>query len=208
MGQDKLWVDVHGRPLLTLTLERAAEAACFDQVVIAAPVHRWDALRELTDAAGFAVIDLVAGGARRQDSVGAALERCTEHEYVCVHDAARPLASPQLFREVLTAAQEYGAATAGIAIVDTVKRVADGHIVETLQRDELIATQTPQAFSTYLLVHAHAAAREDGVVADDDAYLVERLGQRVAVVPGEVRNIKVTHAVDLVLLRALVEEPA
>lgn len=204
MGQDKLWLDVGGRPLLALTLQHAADSGCFEQVAIAAPLQRWDALHELTAGVGFAVIDVVEGGPRRQDSVHAALQRCLDQEYVCVHDAARPLASPQLFRDVLAAAEEIGAATAALPCIDTIKRVAEGHVVETLQRDDLVATQTPQAFSTYLLVHAHQAAIDDGVEADDDAALVERLGQRVAVVPGDPRNLKVTHAQDLTLLRALV----
>lgn len=207
MGQDKLWLDVHGKPLVALTLENAASASCFERVVLAAPRERWDELRNLAAATGFAATDVVEGGERRQDSVYAALQRVTE-EYVCVHDAARPLAPPELFRAVLSAAESAGAATAGVACVDTVKRAHDGHVVETLPRAELIATQTPQAFSTYLLAHAHDAAREDGVEGDDDAYLVERLGQQVAVVPGDPRNIKVTHEQDLRLVRALLEVPA
>ncbi|MBV9100032.1 MAG: 2-C-methyl-D-erythritol 4-phosphate cytidylyltransferase [Candidatus Dormibacteraeota bacterium] len=206
MGQDKLWLDVHGTSVVGLTLRNAGAAGCFDRLVLAAPAERGDALRSLASAAGFLRVDVVEGGPRRQDSVYAALQR-VEDEFVCVHDAARPLAPPQLFRDVLAVAQAQGASTAAIACVDTVKRAHDGHIVETLPRAELIATQTPQAFSTYLLKHAHEAARADDVEGDDDSYLVERLGQQVAVVPGDPRNIKVTHEQDLRLVRALLESP-
>ncbi len=203
MGQDKLWVDIGGRPLLALTVAAAADAACFDAVVIAAPEERWDSARTLLSDAGFAEIETLAGGDRRQDTVRLALQRCGAHDHVCVHDAARPLVSAQLFRDVVAAAETHDAATAGVPIVDTVKRVAGDHVVETLPRGELIATQTPQAFATFLLTRAHEIAHEEDAEGDDDAYLVERMGQRVAVVAGDPRNFKVTQAHDLVVLRAL-----
>jgi 2-C-methyl-D-erythritol 4-phosphate cytidylyltransferase len=84
--------------------------------------------------------------------------------------------------------------------------VSDGYVRETLLRSELIATQTPQAFDKDLLVRAHTTARAEGVEADDDAQLVERLGRKVAVVPGDSRNLKVTHAADIALLAALLGE--
>jgi 2-C-methyl-D-erythritol 4-phosphate cytidylyltransferase len=206
MGQDKLWLEIDGRALVALTISRAAESGCFDHVVIAAPQDRWSALCQLCTEAGLDRADVLEGGARRQDSVFAALERCDDDVLICVHDAARPLASPALFRSVVDAARRDGAATAAVPCIDTIKRVSDGYVRETLLRSELIATQTPQAFDKDLLVRAHTTARAEGVEADDDAQLVERLGRKVAVVPGDSRNLKVTHAADIALLAALLGE--
>jgi 2-C-methyl-D-erythritol 4-phosphate cytidylyltransferase len=84
-----------------------------------------------------------------------------------------------------------------------VKQVEDDHVVATLERRTLIATQTPQAFARELLLRAHREAKKNGVAGDDDAYLVEQVGATVVVVPGEVRNLKVTHPYDMTVLRAL-----
>ena len=203
LGRDKLWSDVGGWPLIELTLAAITAGGLFDTVVIAAPRPRWDALAALARQHGVADVRVVEGGERRQDSVRSALTACASAEWVCVHDAARPLVTAELARRVLTGAVETGAATAAVPCVDTIKLVQEGHVLRTLDRSQLIATQTPQAFRTELLERAHAAAVADGVSGDDDAYLVERLGVRVAVVDGDPRNIKVTYAQDLELLRLL-----
>jgi 2-C-methyl-D-erythritol 4-phosphate cytidylyltransferase len=203
MGEDKLWVDLGGQPLIAYALQAVAAADCFDVVVVAAPEARWAAIRDLAADAGIERVELVAGGDQRQDSVAAALELCVDAEWVCVHDAARPMVSPELLRGVLEAAREYGAATAGVPCVDTVKQVEDDHVVATLERRTLIATQTPQAFAMELLLRAHREAKKNLLAGDDDAFLVEQLGATVVVVPGEVRNLKVTHPYDMTVLRAL-----
>ena len=208
MGDDKLWLDVAGQPLIAWTLNAAAAARCFDQVVVAAPASRWRAIVELAGASGLPVPETVEGGARRQESVAAALQRCAGSKWVTVHDAARPLAPPDLFRTVLGAARDHGAATCGVPCVDTVKQIGDGLVTATLDRTTLIATQTPQAFATNVLLRAHLNAREHGIQGNDDAYLVERLGKPVAVVPGDPRNVKVTGPLDLSLVRALLEGQA
>ncbi len=137
---------------------------------------------------GRAVANSVANGLR---AAGAAT-------IVVVHDAARPLVSPALIEAVIAAARRHGAATAGIPCVDTIKRIDNGVVVETLSRHALISVQTPQAFAAALLLRAHAADAED---ASDDCILVERLGETVAVVPGEIGNRKITHAEDIEWLR-------
>jgi len=206
MGEDKLWIQVGGRPLIAWTLDAVGRAACFDRLVVAAPQVRWPAVEALATAAELGDVRLVEGGARRQDSVAAALAECGDAEWIAVHDAARPLAPPELFRAVLSAARSGGAATAGVPCVDTVKRVEEGRVLATLDRDALIATQTPQAFAAALLVRAHDEARRRNVRGDDDAYLVELLGEPVTVVPGDPRNVKVTRPIDLTLVRALLED--
>ena len=205
-GEDKLWAVVAGRPVLAITLESIAAAGCFDLIVIAAAKSRWEAIRGI--AAGLRLDDLalVEGGERRQDSVAAAITRCDGQEWISVHDAARPLTPPGVFRAVLEAAREDGAATAGVPCVDTVKQVQNGRVAATLDRSSIIAAQTPQSFAADLLRRAHTHAATNGIAAGDDAGLVEAIGAPVTVVPGDARNFKVTFPHDLVLLRTLVEE--
>jgi 2-C-methyl-D-erythritol 4-phosphate cytidylyltransferase len=206
MGEDKLWADVGGRSVFAVTLEAVGAAGCFDLVVIAAPAARWPAIRDLATQHQLPPVVLLEGGERRQDTVAAALDRCEGHDWITVHDAARPLAPPVLFRAVLDAARDEGAATAGVPCVDTVKQVRNGRVSATLDRSSLIAAQTPQAFGADLLRRAHLHAVAQGIDAGDDAALVEALGEPVAVVPGDPRNFKITFPQDLVLLRSLLEE--
>ena len=154
-------------------------------MVIAAPVARWDAIR----AHRRRVISWPRSCSSRAASAvrtawPLALERCGGHEWITVHDAARPLTPPELFRAVLDAAREDGAATAGVPCVDTVKQVQHGRVAATLDRSSIVAAQTPQSFSADLLRRAHRNAVARGISAGDDAALVEALGEPVTVVPG------------------------
>ena len=144
----------------------------------------------------------MAGGATRAASVRAGLAAVPgEAEIAVVHDAARPLASPALFEAVVRAVEE-GAdgAVPGLPPADTIK-TTDGEIVTgTLERDRLVAVQTPQAFAATLLRRAHDGDPE----ASDDAALVEAIGGRVVVVPGEEANTKITTQHDLLVARAFI----
>jgi 2-C-methyl-D-erythritol 4-phosphate cytidylyltransferase len=144
---------------------------------------------------------LVAGGHTRAASVRSGLAAVpAATEIIVVHDGARPLASPALFRVVVdTVVGGADAAVPGLAVADTLKRVAAGAVTATVGREDLVAVQTPQAFRADLLRRAHDGASE----ATDDAALVESLGATVRVVPGDPRNIKVTTAGDLQVARAL-----
>jgi 2-C-methyl-D-erythritol 4-phosphate cytidylyltransferase len=207
MGEDKLFADVGGRPLIALTLEGAAGSHAFARVVVAAPPERQQLVGQLARSAGFDEVVVTAGGDRRQDSVRLALAQVGEADIVAVHDAARPLCAPALFTACVAAARAHGAATSAIHVVDSIKRGADGVIVESLDRDQLYAIQTPQAFARELLVEGHRHAVVTGLMVDDDAALIEALGAPVHLVAGSPDNFKVTHPRDLVLLRALVATP-
>lgn len=146
--------------------------------------------------------DLVVGGAEtRPGSVRRGLAAVpADADVIAVHDAARPLATAELFSSAVHAVRS-GAdgAVCAVPISDTVKRVEEGTVTETLDRSGLWAVQTPQAFGAAVLRAAH----EDGPEATDDAALVERMGGRVVVVPGDVRNIKLTRPADLPVAEAL-----
>jgi 2-C-methyl-D-erythritol 4-phosphate cytidylyltransferase len=147
----------------------------------------------------------VAGGATRSASVRAGLAAVPDTaEIICVHDAARPLATVDVYERVIGAVRD-GAdgAVPGVPVTDTVKIVdAAGVVVTTPTRDRLRAVQTPQAFRADVLRAAHRRGG-DGT---DDAELVERMGGRVVVVDGDVTNRKITHPDDLTWARSVVAE--
>jgi 2-C-methyl-D-erythritol 4-phosphate cytidylyltransferase len=147
---------------------------------------------------------LAAAGEERQQSVAAGLAAVDpDCKVVVVHDAVRPLVREEEVAACLRAAREVGAAILAMAVPDTVKRVAGGRVVETVPRGPLWLAQTPQVFRAEILRRAHAAAVRDGVLATDDAALVERLGLPVAIVPGGPRNRKITTPDDLAWAEAI-----
>jgi 2-C-methyl-D-erythritol 4-phosphate cytidylyltransferase len=141
---------------------------------------------------------LSVGGRVRQESVANGLEDLpAEVRIVVVHDAARPLVTDGTIDAVIQAARAGHGAVAALPIVDTLKEVdADGRVVRTVDRARLWRAQTPQAFPRDLLERAHAAARQDHIVATDDAALCERLGLPVVVVLGSERAMKITEESD------------
>lgn len=170
----------------------AAAAACDGVVVVLPDDHGWS---------GPAVDAAVVGGASRSESVRRGLDAVPDTcEVVVVHDGARPLATAGLFSSVVEAVAGGAAgAVPGMAVSDTLKRVDGDLVVETVAREALVGVQTPQAFRAEVLRRAHAEGGEAG----DDAALVEALGERVVVVPGEARNLKLTTAMDLEVAECL-----
>lgn len=148
----------------------------------------------------------IAGGDTRSDSVRAGLSQIPDEcDVVCIHDAARPLASVALFRAVIAAvangAGDVDAAVPGVPVADTIKIVDErGRVVETPDRSALVAVQTPQAFRPAALRAAHAT----GADGTDDASLVEAAGGTVVVVAGEPLNRKITHPDDLAWARSVI----
>jgi 2-C-methyl-D-erythritol 4-phosphate cytidylyltransferase len=192
-------------PILVATLNALARARSIAGIVVAVPEAHVAATRRLLARARVPkILDVVAGGADRQESVWRGLQRLPEDaRVVVVHDAVRPFITADLVERV-RAAGAGGAATCGTPVRDTVKRVTDGAVESTIARQGLWLTQTPQAFARDLLWEAHDKARRDGFAGTDDAVLVERLGMPVAMVPGLPQNLKTTTPEDLRTARAWV----
>ena len=146
---------------------------------------------------GLALLPPVPGGAERQDSVRLGLEALVRHDpaRVLIHDAARPFPDPALIDRVLDALDRAPAAIPALPLGDTIKRVADGVIRETVDRAQLWRAQTPQGFHFKAILAAHHAAA--GQVLTDDAAVAEAAGMAPVVVPGSEDNLKVTAAQDL-----------
>jgi 2-C-methyl-D-erythritol 4-phosphate cytidylyltransferase len=206
-GDDKLWAPIAGpdgraRPLLAYAVAAFETCPAIARIVLVVAEDKLPQARALVEEHHFGKVGcVVAGGARRQDSVRAGLDAIGACDYVIIHDGARPLVTPHLIEEALATARETGASCCAIAAPDTVKEVADGYIARTVDRSRLMLAQTPQAFRYDLLVDAHKRSTSD---ATDDAALVEALGVRVRIAPGSTRNIKVTTPEDLALVRWLI----
>ena len=125
---------------------------------------------------------------------------------VVVHDAARPFLTTSLVKRVLEALERFDGVVAAEPVEETLKRVADDRVVDTVDRAHVWRAQTPQAFLTEVLRASHARAARDGLAATDDAQLVERAGGRVGIVRGDRRNIKLTYEEDFKLAEAIARE--
>jgi 2-C-methyl-D-erythritol 4-phosphate cytidylyltransferase len=192
-GGPKQFAELGGARLVDHAVATAA-ATC-DAVVLVVP--------DATEWRGAKVAAVVVGGATRAESVRAGLTAIPlDVDVVVVHDAARPLATIDMFRAVIDAVRG-GAdgAVPGLAVTDTLKRVDDVRVTATVDRMGLVAVQTPQAFEPNILRAAHATSSD----ATDDASLVEEIGGNVVVVPGDPRNLKVTGPADLMIAAALLE---
>jgi len=150
-------------------------------------------------------INLVHGGAKRQDSVYNGLQSIDKDtETVVIHDGVRPLIHPEELKECILGSKKYGACILGTPASDTLKRVDKSGIIEaTLPRENIWLAQTPQAFQYDLILKAHETARRDGYVGTDDASLVERLGADVKIINGSRFNIKITQKEDLAVAKAV-----
>jgi 2-C-methyl-D-erythritol 4-phosphate cytidylyltransferase len=200
MGADqpKAFVPVAGQPMLLLAARAFDAAPSLDGIVAVVPADRIADAREILGGLR-ALRDVVPGGESRQDSVQRGLEALPPgfDGVVLVHDAARPLVDVELIESVIRATIEHDAAIPVLGLVDTVKRLRDDRVVETLDRSELGAAQTPQGFRVALLRRAYDRAFRDDVVLTDEAMAVERLGEPVVAVKGSARNRKLTTPEDL-----------
>jgi 2-C-methyl-D-erythritol 4-phosphate cytidylyltransferase len=210
-GGLKQFLPLAGSPVVAWSV-RAAYSVC-DGVVLVVPADAAATdVAELpvpgsTGASALGATFVVAGGATRAGSVRAGLEAVpADAAVVVVHDAVRPLAPAALFGAVVDAVRAGGVdgAVPVVPVADTLKRVAGNRVVATVDRDDLVAIQTPQAFAADALRAAH----RDGGEATDDAGLLEAAGLVVGTVPGDPRNLKLTRPEDLALAEALLSEAA
>ena len=202
----KQFLLIGGIPLLARTLATLGRSREIGGIVVVAPPSAVERTRRLIQRHRLPrVLDVVPGGRQRQESVWLGLQAVpATAELVVVHDGVRPFITGGLVRQVVQEAARFGAAACGLPVGETVKRVQEGFVQATLDREGLWLVQTPQAFRRTLLWEAHEKARRDGFVGTDDAVLVARLGVKVRMIAGLVENVKVTTPEDLARARSLV----
>ena len=203
-GRPKAFVDIAGECLLVHAVRGAVASGVVDTIVVAAPDGYADFVNEVLDGAG-RPLSVVIGGSSRRASVAAALGALPAGvDTVLVHDAARCLTPPDVFRAVSAGlAAGADAVIPAIPVADTIKDVSGDVVTRTLDRAALRAIQTPQGFRRDVLLRAHAETTGE---ASDDASMVERLGYKVHVVPGHREAFKITDPMGLMLAEAVLAE--
>jgi 2-C-methyl-D-erythritol 4-phosphate cytidylyltransferase len=203
-GVDKIFAELCGAPVIARTLRAFQSPTVISGTVLVLAPDSVQRGRDLVAEHGFTRVTVVAGGARRQDSVRSGLEALGECDYVLVHDGPRPFVTAALIDQALKAAQETGAAVPALLVTDTVKEAdSDLLVARTLDRSRLWAVQTPQAFRRDVLKRAHREVTDD---VTDDAAMVEALGLPVRIFEGSRTNIKITTPDDLTLAAALLTQ--
>lgn len=200
-ARPKQLLTLAGRPILQRSVDAFLRSSIIDEVIVALPpdiARNPPAYLQSTTKP----LRVVAGGARRRDSVAHAFAQISSHaDLVVIHDAARPLVSDAVIRRTIAGAADAGAAIAAVRAHDTVKRAGnDGTVVETIPREQIFLAQTPQAFRTAVLRDALALEGE----ATDEAALAERAGHRVKLVEGDAANLKITTPDDLAIAERMV----
>jgi 2-C-methyl-D-erythritol 4-phosphate cytidylyltransferase len=202
IDRPKAFAVLGGRPLLAESLDRLDRCALVDAIVVAAP-SEWEepSILLAEELVASKVVACVSGGATRAESVAIALAEVPDEALVVlVHDAARPLVDDAVVERLLVPLGEgFDGAVPVLPVADTLKRIRDGVVAETVDREGLVVAQTPQAFLAPTLRRAFAG---DLVGATDCASVVERAGGRVAVVEGDPRLLKVTTPDDLALVES------
>lgn len=203
---DKAFLSLGPRPVVAYALMAFQACPEIDQIVLVVRREQMAAAKGMAQMFGISKLrQIVAGGARRQDSVCNGLEALSDEvRLVAVHDGARPLATPELIAATVQCARRHGSGIAAARLVDTVKQVDRGMLVaRTLDRSKLWTVQTPQTFKVELLKRAYARLAELKETVTDDAAAVEGLGEEVRLVEWGHPNLKITVAEDLTVAAAI-----
>jgi 2-C-methyl-D-erythritol 4-phosphate cytidylyltransferase len=206
MGFDKLLALLGERPVLAHTIDAFERTAAVEEIVLVARAERVAEFEGLVRQNGFKKVrHVIPGGEMRHDSVRAGLDRISEDAtHVAVHDAARPLVTPEQIERVLELARVHGGAALAEPITNTLKRADENRVVTGgVPRENLFAMQTPQIFARDLLMRAYAATAADNLPVTDEVSAIEHLGAKVVLLPNEEWNVKITYPRDLLLAEAV-----
>ena len=207
MGEDKLCMDLKGRPVLVRTLEAFQTCPFVKEIVLVAREDRLEQYADLCAKWGISkVCKVVVGGSSRTGSALSGLSHIDRNaRIVLIHDGARPLVTEELIYDVMHTAALYKTAVPALRVTDTVKEVEDGVVKKTLDRDRLMAVQTPQGFVPEIIKAALSKAAEEGREYTDDCAAVEAMGFTIRIVKGSEENIKITNPVDIPIAEGILE---
>ena len=209
MGKDKLLTELGSVPVLIRTLRAFEASENVNEIVVVTRMELVPEVADLCNSYGISkVTKVVAGGKTRMESslIGVSSVR-SRASLIAVHDAARPLASTELIKRVVCAADQYKAAVPGIPSTDTLKAVDENSfVIGTVDRDTTYRVQTPQVFDAVLLKGALTKAAEKGLALSDDSAAMDMMGFKSFIVAGEEENIKITTPRDLILAEAILRD--
>ena len=199
MGSDKMMMRLGGMPVLARTLRVLNGCACVEEIVLVVREDMLEAAARLCrDYGVLKVTKVVCGGKTRTESALAGVSAIRSGaKLVMIHDGARPLVTEKLIREVVHAAAIYHCAAPAIAVNDTIKTREGARVGKTLDRDSLVAIQTPQVFEPLVIKAALSKAVTEGIQYTDDCAAAEALGAKIRLTEGSAENIKITRPVDI-----------
>ena len=201
MGFDKLMADLAGKPVLAHSLLALERTPRVQKIVLVGREDRLEEFRALGVKYGITKLnDVIPGGSERHLSVWSGIQagKPSPSDYIAVHDAARPLVTPEAVEACYQLASRHGASACAAPIADTLKRVsADGAVVGSVDRTNLWAMQTPQIFLASVLLHAYQQILREGEIVTDEVSAVERLGLAVVLARNDEPNFKITVPRDL-----------
>ena len=206
-AKSKQYIELNGRPILYYTLKRFIDNKNIDKIILVVAEDELQYCKEeVLDKYNLAVDSIAFGGKERQDSVYNGLLKAEGSEIVLIHDGARPFVSEKIIDDGIKYAKIHGAAAPGVMPKDTIKiKDAEGFSIETPDRSNLVAVQTPQVFSYNVILDCHKKVKENNLVVTDDTMVVENFGNKVYLYEGEYTNIKITTPEDLILAQYLVK---
>ncbi|WP_163651655.1 2-C-methyl-D-erythritol 4-phosphate cytidylyltransferase [Listeria sp. PSOL-1] len=205
--KNKIWLNLLDKPVFAhALLPFLSDKRCTHIVIVCheEEIEQAKQLIQKLDIQNKSIL-FIAGGTERQHSVANGLKHCGAESVVLVHDGARPFVSQQIIDRLLVGVTEQKAAICAVKVKDTIKRMADGVVKETINRDHLWQVQTPQAFELQILQKAHEKAVVDHFVGTDESSLVERLNLPIQIVEGSYYNIKLTTPEDIPIAKAIIE---
>jgi 2-C-methyl-D-erythritol 4-phosphate cytidylyltransferase len=211
MGFDKLFAAIAGKPVIAHTIRAFERVNSVHAIIVVAREDRRDEIKTIVRDENFKKVrSIIPGGKHRQDSVRAGLDHLESvTEYVAVHDAARPLITPEQIERVFEQCRVHGAAALAEPINDTLKRADTGLLVtDSVDRHQLYAMQTPQIFERQLIVDAYRAVYAENISVTDEVSALERLGRNVVLVVNDDFNFKITYLRDLALAESLLQRRA
>lgn len=203
MGFDKMFALLAGKPVVAHSIAAFEQTKEIDEIIVVSKPERVPEFEDVVRAGKFKKVkSIVAGGAERHNSVWNGLQAVQSNgsEYVAIHDGARPLTTPKLIRECLTAARAHSAACCASPIPDTVKRASMEQMVqESVERNGLWAMQTPQVFHSGLILQAYAGVMARNEMVTDEVSAVQKLGKKIFLLKNEDWNFKITFPHDIEL---------
>ena len=209
MGFDKLFAAIAGKPVIAHTVGAFERARSVDEIIVVAREGRHDQIKTMIRDEKFQKVrSIIPGGKHRQDSVRAGLNHLRSvTRYVAVHDAARPLVTPEQIERLFQQCANHSAAALAEPINDTLKRADSDLLVSgSVDRDQLYAMQTPQIFERQLIEHAYHAVHAENISVTDEVSAVERIGRKVVLVLNDDFNFKITYPRDLPLAEFVLKQ--
>ena len=201
----KQFILINEKPMLYYTIKKFRENKLIDEIILVLPKDEIEyCKKEVLEKYNIFVDKIVEGGRERQDSVFNGLNAIDNGDIVLIHDGARPFVTDKIIEDGIKGAIKFKAAAPGVMPKDTIKiKNKDNLSKETLNREELVAVQTPQVFDYNLILECHKKIKENNIKVTDDTMVVETFGNKVFLYEGSYTNIKITTPEDLILAKYL-----